>query len=242
MNKKGQMEGLGIFITIILVLAFFWVLLSFSILGYDEFGVRRGFSGKLSSDVYTQGIVYKGMFASMIRNNNQVRNHQITVEASSHDLQKVNLVINVNMQIKEDKVYDFVKNYASEQVYTDYLNNKMQESIKIDVLKYNILDFINNRSEVSKDIKFDVQNIPELTYFNIRDISMVNISYSPELEKVLEQKGQVLLEREVILRQKENIQLINDNMAMTNMSDYFKYRIAEKWDGSTPLTIVGSLQ
>jgi hypothetical protein len=50
------------------------------------------------------------------------------------------------MQIKSDKTYDFIKNYLNEDVYTDYLNNKMQENIKIDVLKYNVLDFVNNGS------------------------------------------------------------------------------------------------
>lgn len=239
MNKKGQMEFSVILLITILLFAFIWAISSFSIIEYNEYGVIKSFSGKIDSDIRTQGWTNKGMFGSVIRVNNQIRNHQITIEASSKDLQKVKLILNVNMQIKTDKVFDFVKNYKDEQTYTDYLNNKMQENIKIDVLKYNVLDFVNNRSEVSKDIKADVQGIPELNYFDIKDISIVNIKYSDELEKVLEQKGQVLIEREVIQRQKENIELINENMKLTNMDDYFKYKIAEKWDGTAPLTIIG---
>lgn len=236
MNKKGQIFIAGFFIVFGVVLIA--VLSSYSIIGYDDYGVAKSFTGRLNPDIKTQGWAWKGFFGSMIKVNNQIRNHEITIEASSKDLQKVSIVLNVNMQLKQDKAYDFVKNYASEEIYTQYLNNKMQENIKIDVLKFNVLDFVNNRSEVSKDIKADVQGIPELNYFDIKDISIVNIKYSDELEKVLEQKGQVLLERDVIMRQKENIQLINENMALTNMADYFKYRIAEKWDGTAPLTII----
>ncbi len=238
MNNKSQI--LGWVIGIIAIFLFIYAIASFSILQYNENGIIKSFNGKLDSNLETQGWVYVGMFNSMIRVNNQIRNHQITVEASSKDLQKVTILLNINMQIKSDKTYDFIKNYLNEDTYTDYLNNKMQENIKIDVLKYNVLDFVNNRSEVSKDIKNDVQNIPELNYFDIKDISIVNIKYSDELEKVFEQKGQVLLEREVISRQKENIELINQNMNLTNMDNYFKYRIAEKWDGKAPLTIIGN--
>jgi regulator of protease activity HflC (stomatin/prohibitin superfamily) len=235
MDTKGQVTWIALGTIVFIVVM--WIFWAFQVVEYNEYAFEVEF-GRLSSEMKGQGINYIGI-GTLHRVNNQIRNHEITVEASSKDLQTVKITLNVNMQLKNDKAYEFVKNYASEETYTQYLNNKMQENIKIAVLKYNVLDFVNNRSEVSKDIKTDVQAIPELNYFDIKDISIVNIKYSDELEAVLEKKGQVLIEREVIMRQKENIELINENMKLTNMSDYFKYRIAEKWDGKSPLTIVG---
>lgn len=239
LNRKGQ-DGFGLIIFLLIAGLFMiiWALSGIYVVHYNEYAFERQF-GKLSPELKDTGINYKGLIGTIIVVNNQVRNHEITVEASSKDLQKVSIVLNINMQLKKDKAFDFIKNYATEESYTQYLNNKMQENIKIDVLKYNVLDFINNRSEVSRDIKADVQSIPELDYFDIKDISMVNVSYSLELESVLEQKGQVLLERDVITRKKENILLIQDNInAIIDMDAYFKYSIAEKWDGKSQLTMI----
>lgn len=235
MNTKGQAElmiGLFVVLGIVLFLCFM-----FRVVSYDQYCFEKEF-GKLYSDLKVQGIRYIGI-GSLMCVNNQVRNHELLVEATSIDLQDVAISLNINMKLKDDNAFEFVKNYQSEDVYKQYLDNKIQERVKISVLKYKAEDFIYNRSMISEEIYGTVKNIPELEYFDILDISVKNVAYSPEFTAMLERKAQVDIERQIIVKQNENVVLTKKNIDLiTDMDAYFKYMIAQKWDGSAPLTMV----
>jgi hypothetical protein len=172
---------------------------------------------------------------------NQVRNYQIKVDAPSKDFQSVIMDLNLNLKLKKDKVYDFVKNYADESTYITYLNNKVQEKVKTVVLQYNAEEILLNRLNASKQLYTEVQEIPELEYFEFQDLAIVNIEFKPVFDALLEKKAQVLFEREIIKNQKANLELLKTNIDVIDINKFFKYTIADKWDGKSALIISDSI-
>ena len=238
-GKKAQVAIISGSIALLVIL-FFISLFCISRVNYDEYCFVKSFSGTLDSGIKTQGFVWKGFLGSLVCTNNQHRNHEVLVDAPSGDLQEVKIDLNINMKLKQDKSYEFLINYPSEETYTQYLNNKIQERIKVTALKYNGEDFIYKRPEISKEILTEVQNIPEINYFEITDVAMTNVDFSETFRASLERKAQQDIEGQIIAKQKANILLINQNMETTNMNNYFKYIIAEKWDGKAPLTFINN--
>lgn len=237
MNNKGQF-GI-IFGTIIsslfIIIVLFFIM--FPLISYDNYGIEKEF-GKLKPNVLETGFNYVGI-GTVINVNNQIRNYEIIIESTSIDLQDVTITLNVNMRIKKDKVYYYISNYRNEETYNQYLNNKLQERIKVIVLKYKAEQFIYNRLNISNEIISEVKSIDEIDYFDILDISIKNIEYSDEFTLMLERKAQVDIERDIIIKQKENVILTNNNIALiSDVDGYFKYMISQKWNGESSLTII----
>jgi regulator of protease activity HflC (stomatin/prohibitin superfamily) len=236
-KPHGAIIGLVAVLSIFIIL---FLLIGIRIVRYDEYAIEKTFSGKLYSYVYDPGFRWLG-FSSLIRVNNQVRNYEVVVEAASKDYQDVNMIVNLNMVIKKDKVYDFVKNYQSEEQYVQYLNNKIQEKIKTIIIKYDAEEVLNNRLEISKELYGSVADMPELTYFKINDLAIKNIQFSEKFSETLERKAQISIEQDILTRQKDNLELLKANMKIVDIDTYFKYQLIEKWDGKSNLIISDAL-
>ncbi|MDO8622646.1 MAG: SPFH domain-containing protein [archaeon] len=223
----------GIITTIVIVgLVLLW---GISIVQYNEYAVEKEF-GTLHDNLKETGFTWIG-FGSLERINNQIRNYEIVVEGASSDYQNVKLELNLNTQIKKETVYEFLKDYKTEEQYQQYLDNKVQERVKTILLKYNAEDILNNRLQISKELTESVKTIPELKYFTFNDLSIKNIVFGDKFNEALEKKAQVLIEREIIIRQKENLELLKRNMDSIDIDTYFKYQLIEKWNGNVPLII-----
>lgn len=237
MDKKGQ--AVGAIISAICVIAFFiglFLLITLTRVNYSDYGVKKTFGGHLTEEVLSDGIKYRG-FGSIIKVSNQVRNYEIKVDAPSKDFQSVIMDLNLNLRLKKDKAYDFIKNYADEKTYIGYLNNKVQEKVKTIILKYNAEEILLNRINISKELYDEVKVIPELTYFEFNDLAIVNIEFKQEFDALLEQKAQILFQREILTQQKQNLVLLSENMKIVDISTYFKYEMIQKWDGKANLII-----
>ncbi len=237
-NNKGQfltgMAFIFFIATIIIILLF-----SIKIVEFNEYAVEREF-GHLYQDIKDAGFTWVG-FGDLIRVNNQIRNYEIIVAGASNDYQDVTMTLNLNIKIKKDEVYNFIKNYQSEQTYNQYLNNKVQEKVKSIVLKYSAEDVLNNRINISRELYQEVKSIPELSYFEFNDLVIKDVAFSPEFNDVLEKRARVNQEREVIIKQQENLKLQEKNMQEIDVDTYFKYQLIEKWNGQVPLIISDNL-
>jgi len=242
MNKKGQEDYFGVIggvmavsvIVILLLLA--WAI---SIVHFDEFAVEKEF-GNLYTEFKEPGFTWVG-FGSLVRVNNQNRNYEIHVEAASKDLQQINMDLNLNMRIKKEETYEFIKNYQDESIYVLYINNKVQERVKTVVLKYNAEEVLKHRLQLSKELYDEINQIEELSYFTFNDLAIKNVAFSPEFNSMLEKKAQVELERDIIIKQKENLRLLKENMGVMDIDTYFKYKLIEKWNGQSALIISDAL-
>jgi|SRR3989338_469999 len=232
-NIKFTLSLIGLIV--IIVFLFF----SVSIVNYNEYAIEKEL-GKLYSDIKEPGFVWVGI-GSLKRVNNQVRNYEITVNAASSDFQDVTMALNLNTKIKKQNVYDFVKNYPSEEAYQQYLNNKVQEMVKTIILKYNAEQILLNRLQLSKELYEAVNDIKELEYFEFNDLSIKDIQFSTRFNEILEKKAQVFIEREILIRQRENLKLLEENMQTIDIDTYVKYQLVEKWDGKSALIISDNL-
>jgi len=235
-NKKGQENGLfGYSVLLLLGIGLLILVFGLRIVEYNEYAFEREF-GTLYQDQKETGFNWIG-FGSLQRINNQVRNYEIIVKAVSKDLQDVSIDLNLNLRIKKDQAYNFLVNYKDEATYLQYLNNKVQEKVKTVILKYDAVEILNNRLAISEEFNDDVSNIKELNYFEFNDLAIKNIQFGDEFTKSLERKAQVNVERDILIKQKENLEVMRQNMGILDVDTYFKYQLIEKWDGKTPLII-----
>lgn len=230
-HKHAYIPLIGVFLVVLVV----WALWAFTIVAYNDYAVEKEW-GKLYTDVREPGINYVG-FGSLIRVNNQVRNYEIIVDGASSDFQSANLILNLNLRINKDQVYDFVKDYKTEELFTQYLNNKVQETVKLVLLNYGAEEMLTNRDKVQAEMYDAVVQIPELKYFTFNDLTIKNIEFSEEFNTMLERRAGVNQERVIIEKQKENLELLRQNIESVNIDTYFKYKLIEKWDGEADLII-----
>ena len=232
--KFGVLGGLFF---VLMIFGLFWAFWAFSVVQYNEFAYEREF-GKLSSDLREPGIRYVG-FGSLVRVNNQVRSYNIQVDAATSDMQEVTFDVNINAKLKKDQSYNYIKDYEYEDTFIAYVNSKIQEKSKTIIYQYSASEMLEKRLEISKAVYEAVKAIPELKYFEIEDISLSNIDFSEEYDYIIERKAQLSIEKDIILQQKENLELQKKNIDIIDVDKYFKYQLIEKWDGSAPL-FVGS--
>jgi regulator of protease activity HflC (stomatin/prohibitin superfamily) len=238
MKKKGQMEILGTMgvALFIIVVVLIW---GINIVQFNEYAYEKEF-GKLSMEQKKEGFNWVG-FGSLVRVNNQNRVYEIKANTASKDMQDVVVIFNLNMKLKSDQAYNYIRNYESEEAYMNYLKSKLQEKVKPTVLRFDASEILNNRLTISKDILSEVQNIKELDYFEINDLAISDITFSEEYSKTLEKNAQVLIEQDILLKQRENMKLMKENMQILDVDSYFKYQLIEKWDGKSPLIISDAL-
>ena len=67
----------------------------YNVVGFDQYAYEKEF-GKLKYDLKDAGWNYVGL-GYLVKVNNQIRSYNIDVDASSKDLQQVNLKINLNI-------------------------------------------------------------------------------------------------------------------------------------------------
>ncbi len=234
-----QQKFLPALIIPLLIIGLFWAVWAFSIVEYNEYAIEREL-GKLDNKIREPGINYVGI-GTLIRVNNQVRNYEIAVDGASSDFQSVDLILNLNLKINKDQVYDFVKDYRTEEMFTQYLNNKVQEKVKLVLLQYNAEKMLTDRDKVREEMYDVVVKIPELKYFTFNDLTIKDIAFSEEFDNMLERRASVNQERVIIEKQKQNLELLKKNIESVNIDTYFKYKLIEKWDGKADLIISDAL-
>ncbi|HYD03562.1 MAG TPA: SPFH domain-containing protein [Alphaproteobacteria bacterium] len=236
-NHLDKKIGFSILVVFALFFGLIWVFWAFSVVQYNEYAYEREF-GKLSSTIKEPGIRYVG-FGSLVRVNNQVRSYNIQVDAATSDMQEVKFDVNINARLKKDESYNYIRDYEYEETFIAYVNSKIQEKSKTIIFQYSASEMLEKRLEISEAVYEAVKDIPELQYFEVEDISLSNIDFSEEYDQILERKARLTIEKDIILQQKENLELQKKNIDSIDVDKYFKYQLIEKWDGSAPL-FVGS--
>ena len=66
---------------------------------------------------------------------------------------------------------------------------------------------------------------------------MANLEYSEAYDSIIEEKAKLDIQKEIILRQRENLELQRININSIDVDKYFKYMLIEKWDGKSSLII-----
>lgn len=230
MNKKGQELGLAIF-GILAILLVFFALFAFSIVSYNEYAIEKEF-GQIVGDFKQPGFTYVGI-GSLIRVNNQMRNYAVDVDGFTSDKQKAVLSLTLNMKIKENLVKDYILDYKDEAIYKQYLEKKAMDKVKVVLSKYDGEWIIENREELSNELTNMLREVEEVKYFEFKDVVIDNIEFSEQYRDILESKARVDIEREIIMKEKQNNIELKKNIDALDIDSYLKYKIANNYNGES---------
>ncbi len=184
----------------------------------------------------------------------RVQKNDINAEASSRDLQDIKMDIAVNWHIEPTQVNKIFQRVGNEeQIVFRIINPAVSEVVKAATAKKNAEEIITKRTELKQEI--DNQLKKRLVDYGIvvDDISLVNISFSPEFAKAIEAKQ--IAEQEAKRAEFEALKAEKQALAEVNRakgqaeaqrlqretltSELLQKQAIEKWDGRFPLVLGG---
>ncbi len=178
----------------------------------------------------------------------QVQKEQTDADAASSDLQTVNTTIAVNYEIDPAKVGEL---YV--QIGADYksriIDPAVQEVVKAVTSKYTAQELQSKRSEVSTDMKAALSVRLQQYFIIVRDISVVNFSYSPSFNRAIEEKvtaeQNALTEQNNLKASQFKAQAIKITSEAANNEKYIQLqelevqaKAIEKWNGVLPSQMI----
>lgn len=240
LNKKNIIIGVICLFIVITVLC------SFQTIKSGEVGLRVRF-GKIIDSNLKEGFNLKVPYIEdIVKVNIKVQKVEMNTSAASRDLQDINAKIAVNYRIESDKAAKLYKTVGNSYEFT-ILEPVIEESVKSVISKYTAEETITKRSEVSSESLKVLQEKVEKYGIVIDNFNIVNLSFSDEYSKAVEEKqvaeqklATAKLESEAKLVEAEATKKANDLLKQSLTSELIEKEFIEKWDGKLPETYAGN--
>lgn len=195
-SQKAQMNGaiiFGVFV-ITALLGIIIMMLGFDVVDASHEGVQVQL-GKITG-IQSPGIMWTGLFTHVYSYDMRTRKEQVDLSGLNSAVDKtgqaVYATINVNYRIKPDRelVKQLYSNVGPDSVIADRMNLKpiIIEGFKQAASKYDALEIIEKRQEVKDLAKENIKKNFPTTYFEIQDIVITNIDFTPDFKAAIEQK------------------------------------------------------
>lgn len=249
-NSKLIFAAGGGFLLLIMLFLF----RPFSIINAGERGVVMKF-GKVQDLILDEGIhPIVPIFTSVKSLSVRVQKNDITAEASSKDLQGVKMEVAINWHIDPQRVNSVFQQIGDEnEIVQRIINPAVSEVVKAASAKKNAEEIITKRTELKEEI--DNQLEKRLIDYGIivDDVSLVNVSFSPDFAKAIEAKQ--IAEQEAkragfdaLKAEQEAQSEINrakgkaeaQRLLRTNLTpEILQQQAIDKWDGKFPAVMGG---
>ena len=227
----------------------------FVIVNAGERGVVMRF-GKVQDVVFDEGIhpilpVVTSVKTLTVR----VQKNDINAEAASKDLQDVKTDVAVNWHIdplRVNKVFQRIG--EEEQIVFRIIKPAVSEVVKAAAAKKNAEEIITKRTELKQEIDTQIKKRLATYGILVDDISLVNVSFSPEFAKAIEAKQ--IAEQEAKRAEFEALKAEKEAQAEVNRAkgqaeaqrlqretltpQLLQKQAIEKWDGRFPMVMGGS--
>jgi regulator of protease activity HflC (stomatin/prohibitin superfamily) len=176
----------------------------------------------------------------------------IQTEGSSRDLQVIHITAVLNYKIDNTKI-----NNLYSKIGIDFEEKVIipisQEILKQHISKFNVEEIITNRENLKNNIEISLKNKLKENYIYLENISLTNLQFSEEFNKVVEQKQieeQKIKTAEYKKRQAEENKkrIILEAEAEAEKQRLLKSSVnqeiislkwIEKWNGELPKTMLG---
>jgi len=180
-------RGRKVFITVLVVIAFFLITSAFVTIGAGKRGVVLTW-GKVEPAVMGEGLHLRvPIMQQVIKMDTQINKSQTDAEAASKDLQDTHSIIALNYHISPDKA-----NWIYQNIGLNYkeriIDPAVQEVMKAVAAKYTAVELINKRETVSTEIKAHLKERLANYSIMVDDFSIVNFRFSAEFTKAIEEK------------------------------------------------------
>lgn len=210
-----------------------------------EVGLRVRF-GKIIDSNLNEGLNFKFPYIeSIVKVNIKVQKASIKTSAASKDLQDINTDIAVNYRVESNKASNLYKTVGNSYEQT-ILQPVIEESIKSVISKYTAEETITKRPEVSNECMKELQEKVEKYGIIIDNFNIINLSFSEEYSKAIEEKqvaeqklATAKLESEAKIVEAEATKKANELLKQSLTDELIAKQFIEKWDGKLPETYAG---
>lgn len=184
-TKKSVKPGLVI-ISFLVPVALMTLIASSTRVGTGEIAVMTRF-GKVTGQELGEGFHFKNPFDAPHKYDIKVQKLDAEASAASKDLQDVFTKLTINYSVEPGKVSEIHRTIGD--LYKEKLiDNSIQEVVKASTAKFDATEIITERQTVKSEA-FETLKTRLAPYgIIVRELSVTNITFSPEFTKAIEAK------------------------------------------------------
>lgn len=174
----------------------------------------------------------------------RVQKTEVHAEAASKDLQTVDTDIVVNWHMDASRVNKIYQEIGNQDAVEDrILTPAVQEVVKAAAAQKTASEVLAKRPELKQDI--DKALSDRLKRYNImlNDVSIVNVNFTPEFNKAIEDKqiAQQQAEQAKFLVEKARSEAEANSLKQQSLTpQILQQRALDKWDGKLPVYYGGT--
>lgn len=158
--------------------------------------------GKVEETTYEAGMHFCAPWKTVVNMDNRNQKASIDLSCFSSDIQEVDVTYTLNYQISKSNAQTIYKDIGV-SYYETVILPRVQEAVKSELAKYTAEELLDNRAQLSKDIRALLTTELEAYNIIVVDASMENLDFSDaftdavEAKQVAEQKSkQAKIEQE----------------------------------------------
>ena len=145
-----KVKGIICFSSIVLILVFIFLLCTTSVpAGFT--GVPVTF-GKVAEYTLDSGFHFKGPFTNVIKMDNRIQKHTVSMSAFSKDIQETAVTYTINYQISKSDAMTIYRTIGKEYFDTVIAPN-ISEAVKTATAHYTAESLVNNRDKLAAEIE-----------------------------------------------------------------------------------------
>ncbi len=119
----------------------------------------------------------------------KVQNLDIDTNTYSKDAQTMDIAMNVQFAIKQDRAIEIAEQYGSLDSLGKRITSVAEATSKSTLSSYSAMEIIENRAQISVEVETEVKSAIDDTFFvNIEKVVLTNIDFSDAFEQTVEDK------------------------------------------------------
>ncbi len=187
-TKFGKELRIGRLITVIGVIFLLLILIlsCFTSVPAGYTGVPVTF-GKVAEYTFDSGIHFKSPFPSVIKMDNRIQKHTVTMSAFSKDIQETTVTYTINYQISKDDAMTIYRTIGKEYFDT-VISPNISEAVKTATAHYTAEGLINNRDKLALEIEGILGELLERYNIVIVGTSIEDLDFTDAFTNAVEAK------------------------------------------------------
>lgn len=244
-------------ICIVMAIAFIIVPWSFHTVDTGEVAVVKHFGE--AKEVKQPGLNYSFWGThEFVYLDTKVQNLSIEAVTYSSDAQTMNVQMNVQFKIREDKALEIVKTYGTLEALTSRIRSVIIEQPKTVLSTHTAMDIIANRGAMTPAVEEAIRSAIDDTYYvDIVKVTITNIDFSDVFEQAVEDK--MIAEQAKLKAEYENEKIVaaakaeaeakivaaeaeakaNELLEKSLTDKIIQQMYIERWNGQLPNTVAG---
>lgn len=143
--------------------------------------------GKVAEYTFDSGIHFKSPFTSVIKMDNRIQKHTVTMSAFSKDIQETAVTYTINYQISKDDAMTIYRTIGKEYFDT-VISPNISEAVKTATAHYTAEGLINNRDKLALEIEEILGELLERYNIVIAGTSIEDLDFTDAFTNAVEAK------------------------------------------------------